>query len=401
MPNRSIGVVSTVSGVSIMSSSLDTEYLLAVAADPEIYTRVKLVMQLCDFLEDEESREAERDAIAPVLLKICDDDSAVVRRTLLGRIKASTRVPMDVAVAFVADEEDMACDILKLSPVLDDNVLVGIAKICDTPRQLAMCERTSLPPRLGRTLIEHGDELVVRAVLANPAGRLDEAAYGAIETRHGSLKRFESLLMKRRDVPSMLALDMVDAVSERLLKHASQKNWLDADKAARVISDAKEQGLVRIIARSDPAREQSFVSELMLRDRITPTLLLRAACIGKMDFVEVAIGRYTAMPSSLVHSMMYARGSVGFKALYFKAKLPGKMYPAMRVAVDVFRELHATMGEWTEAQFGRRMIERILTQYEEFSDADKKYLLSTLRKYAGEEAQPLLNQVIDDLAMAA
>ena len=47
------------------------------------------------------------------------------------------------------------------------------------------------------------------------------------------------------------------------------------------------------------------------------------------------------------------------------------------------------------------MIERILTQYEEFSDDDKTYLLSMLRRFAGAETRPLVDQILRDMRVAA
>ncbi len=384
-----------------MSTSLDVSYLLGVADDPEIYTRVRLVMQLCEFLDEGETTVADRDAVVQVLLRLSEDVSSVVRRTLLSKTIASTSVPEDIALALAADEEDIACEVLQEYDGYADSTLVGVARISDLPRQLAIAKRRKLPSCIAQVLIERGDPKVCRVVLASPHSQLNRAAYDAVERHHGPLSNFEKILAKRRDLPPVYAIRMVDEVSSRLYEHAARKQWMKPGAAKQVVADACEQGIVRIIAKTDFGDDVSVVSELMKREKLTPSLLLRAACIGKMDFVEQSICELSGMPGSMVHSMMFARGAVGFKALYAKTGLPTKLYPAMRVAVDVYGGLLKTSGDWNADQFGRRMIERILTQYEQFSEADKKYLLNMLKRYATADAGHLVDQVLEDLAIAA
>lgn len=384
-----------------MSANLDTRFLLDAAQAPDIYTRVKLTMELCEFLDDPATSFVERQAVLPVLLKLSEDCSSVVRRTLLSRVRHSRNAPEEVALALAGDEEDIACDILEHFPGFDENVLVGIAKIADAPRLAAIARRSPLGARICLALLEHGDTTVCRAVLSNATAEINKSGYEAIERRFGGLKKFEKLLVKRRDVPALVAVKMVEDVSARLYKHARAKNWVMPEKMARVVAEAREQGIAKIIARTDLGADASVVDGLLAQRIVTPSLILRSACIGKLDFVEEIFCRLTKMPPTMVHSMMFARGAMGFKALYSKSGLPGRFYAPMRVAVDVHRELSKAQGDWDQAMFGRHMIERILTQYEEFSDADKRQLLATLKSVAGEETRPLVDQVLDGLSLAA
>ena len=384
-----------------MSDQLDIGFLLDVAKDPEIYTRSKLTTQLTEFIADPETTESDIKAITPVLLVLADDKSGIVRRTLLGGIRELPDAPVDVVFALVADEDDIATEILRSSPALRDHELVAVIRICDDVRRMAIARREQLMPQVSRALIELGSLEVSETLLKNKGARIDAAGYEAIMRRHGVSEALEALLLKRRDLPPLLAIGLVDTVSDRLQLLAAGKKWLRADKAAEVIRDAKEDGVIKIIARTDITENRNVVRGLMAQEKLTPSLVLRAACIGKMDFVEEAFALLAKMPPAMVHSLMFGRGAMGLKALYFKAGLPGVMYSAVRVAVDVYLELRHDMDVSDEARFGRRMIERILTQYEEFSDDDKKYLLSMLRRYAGRETRPLVDQVLSDIAKAA
>lgn len=384
-----------------MTSQLDIEYLLEVARDPEVYTRSKLANQLTEFIDDPSTSDQDIDAVAPVLLVLAEDISGIVRRTLLGGLLDLPRVPIDVIFSFAADEDDIAAEILAHSPAIRDHELIAIVKICDELRRQAIARRANLSAPVCRALIEHGPVGVAQTLLKNERAKIDAAGYEAIMRKYGSSNDIESVLIKRRDLPPLLAIGLVDTVSDRLQNLASNKKWLHPEKAAQVISDAKEDGVIKIISRADISENRNVVRGLMAQQKLTPSLVLRAACIGKMDFVEEALALLAKMPLPMVHNMMFGRGAMGLKAIYMKAGLPGAMFSPVRVAVDVYRELRDEMDLSHDGRFGRRMIERILTQYEEFSDDDKRYLLSMLRRYAGMETRPLVDRVLNDMASAA
>ena len=384
-----------------MSDSLEVAYLMEVAGNPEVYIRSKLASELSEFLDDQEATDDERKAVVPVLMKLAEDESDVVRRSLLGGLRHCEHVPSDLIFAMAADIDDIAGDILKHTPALLDNELIAVIKISDDVRRGAIAEREGLSPAVCRALIEHGSHDVIRTLLDNAPARIDTSGYEAIRRRHSNLDSIENLLMKRRDLPPMLAIGLVDTVSNRLEELAAHKKWLRSDRAAQVIRDAKEEGVIRIISRSDVSENRNVVRELLTLNHLTPSLVLRAACVGKMDFVEEAFTCLAKMPPAMVHNMMFKRGHMGLKAIFLKSGLPGSMFFALRVAVDVYRELYGTSDIADEQHFGRRMIERILTQYEEFSEDDKTYLLSMLRRFAGAETRPLVDQILRDMSHAA
>ncbi|MGI9415801.1 MAG: DUF2336 domain-containing protein, partial [Hyphomicrobiales bacterium] len=195
-----------------MSDSLEVAYLMEVAGSPEIYIRSKLASELSEFLDDPEATDDERDAVFPVLMKLAEDTSDLVRRSLLGGLRHCARAPSDLIFALASDIDEIASDILKHTPALLDNELIAVVKISDDVRRIAIAERAGLTPPVCRALIEHGSHEVIRTLLDNAAARIDASGYEAIKRRHGSLGALENLLMKRRDLPPMLAIGLVDTV---------------------------------------------------------------------------------------------------------------------------------------------------------------------------------------------
>ena len=242
-----------------MSDQLDTGYLLDIARDPEIYTRTKLTTQLTEFVADPETTEADIRAITPVLLVLADDRSGIVRRTLLNGLRDLPNAPIDVVFALVADEDDVAVEILRNSPALHDHELIAMTRLCDNVRRKAIAERAKLSPLVCRALIDNGSTEVAETLLGNTGAKIDAAGYEAVMRRHGALERLESLLIKRRDLPPLLAIGLVDTVSDRLQSLASSNKWLRPDKAAEVIRDANEDGVIKIISRTNTLRSRASI----------------------------------------------------------------------------------------------------------------------------------------------
>jgi hypothetical protein len=71
---------------------------------------------------------------------------------------------------------------------------------------------------------------------------------------------------------------------------------------------------------------------------------------------------------------------MGLKALYKKCNFPDALYPAFRVAVDVVEETDYDGEEHDRERFARRIIERVLTQYQDIEVSDLDYLLGKLKR---------------------
>jgi uncharacterized protein (DUF2336 family) len=124
------------------------------------------------------------------------------------------------------------------------------------------------------------------------------------------------------------------------------------------------------------------VKHLNVYRRLSPSIMFRAVCMGDMAFFEAGMAELTQVPLSNARKLIFDPGKRGFKALYRKAALPAVLFPAFRCALDVARENELDGGELDRERYRRRMIERVLTQYEElgvtFDSTDVEYLLAKM-----------------------
>jgi hypothetical protein len=77
---------------------------------------------------------------------------------------------------------------------------------------------------------------------------------------------------------------------------------------------------------------------------------------------------------------------LGLKSLYDKSGMPPRLLSAVRVALDVVRETELDGEAHDIERYRARVIERILTQFEDMQSEDIDYLIDKLGDVMGDAA---------------
>ena len=84
--------------------------------------------------------------------------------------------------------------------------------------------------------------------------------------------------------------------------------------------------------------------------------------------------------------LIHDKGALGFKPLYERCQLPPSLFQAYRIALDVLRETEQERIDGDPNSITRRMLERVLTQFEDLDDdespEDVEFLLNRLGRVA-------------------
>jgi len=120
--------------------------------------------------------------------------------------------------------------------------------------------------------------------------------------------------------------------------------------------------------------------------RLTPTLVIRALCVGDMAFFEAAMARLANVPMKNARKLIHDGGDLGLRSIYEKAKMPERLFSAVRAATQILAEEQYDGGRNDRERFVARIIERLLTQFEDpaskMSQDDIDYLMNKLRQLA-------------------
>ncbi|HEV7367991.1 DUF2336 domain-containing protein, partial [Arenibaculum sp.] len=173
--------------------------------------------------------------------------------------------------------------------------------------------------------------------------------------------------------------------SDRLRDYLVTHHDLPAALASDIVLKSRERATVTLfVAAATPAADndegdlERLVVQLQRNGRLTPSLLLRALCMGDVAFFEASMALLSRVPLTNARLLIHDAGKLGLKSIYEKAGMPPRLLPAVRVAVAVAGETGFDGGPGDVGRHRRRMIERILTQYEDMGPEDLDYLLDKL-----------------------
>jgi uncharacterized protein (DUF2336 family) len=206
------------------------------------------------------------------------------------------------------------------------------------------------------------------------------------------------------DLPSATRLALVAKLSDTLARFVVGRNWLSADRAGRLASEARERSTVNIAARSRGDDMRGLVRHLRATGELTAGLILRALLSGNLELFDTALAELSTLPQGRVSALLHDRGGAGLHALLRRAGLPESTFSAFQVALEASHEIGFVDSPVGAARLRRRMVERVLTHCETGGQATEP-LLILLRRFATEsareEARMFCDELIADEAIAA
>ena len=110
-------------------------------------------------------------------------------------------------------------------------------------------------------------------------------------------------------------------------------------------------------------------------------------CLGHVSFVEHALSELSGLPHHRTWLLLHNAGSLGLRKIFEHAGLPKGMHVPFQMAINVYHELDYDGLDGDRERFRKRMVERVLTQFQNIPKADLDYLLEKLDAYREVEDQ--------------
>lgn len=360
-------------------SKADVERLLT---DPSGDARADTADKVAALFANGSLSAAEREIGEQIFRLMLKDAEVKVRSALAHQLKTSDELPHDIALALARDVE-AGIPMLESSNVLNDEDLIEIVRGERRAQQSAIARRDAVSQPVASELVDHGDEAVVAVLAANEGAELDEELLTKAVMQFGEDARVQEALVHRSALPVTVAERLVSVVTERLRDYLVAHHELSSDTAADLILESRERATIALLpsgAQADGDLEK-LVEQLHANGRLTPSLVLRALCLGDIPFFEVSIARLAGLPLVNARMLVHDGGRLGLKAIYQRAQLPQSLYPGFRTAFDVAREAQYDGGDHDRERFARRVIERVLTQYDGIDPDNLDYLMRKLEQY--------------------
>jgi uncharacterized protein (DUF2336 family) len=368
---------------------LDVSILSAVLEEGDVEARIALARQLTVFLIDEETPAIECEQVVPVVLKLTVDPARDVRQIVA------------VVFSILADEDDISLPFLAVTPALNSWHQMAVLRVGDEARQKTVAARSDITEESASYIIKSSPLATALALFDNPVVQLEPSDYAILYERFGNSPDIVERLLARSDLPLDIRIMQAKRAASRMRQLMAERGWVAANDAAELVVDAEETAIMRILIEAEPGERARATSFLAAKNMLTPALIVRAASMGELNVVEAAMAHLSGNSGSRAAEMMYSRSMVGFKSIFNKSGLPQSCFGILKAACEVRNEA-AEEGLPLDAEgFGRRVLEALMTRYENLSSNDRAKQIEYLGRYGQDRIRKIAKRLKADLVRAA
>ncbi len=379
---------------------LDVSIFETIIETGDAQARIQLAAELAHLVGDPEAPESERECVVPALLKLATDPVKDVRRTLAESLKNCAGLNGDILFSVIADEDDIALPFLAATPALDPWKMRSIARVGDPPRQVTLAGRPDLDDDVIQEIVTQADLSACLALFDNEQCTLSERNCRILYARFGRVQEIIDRLLGLDGLPLDIRVMQAKRASNQVHQLMAERGWVPANDAADMVADAEERAILQILDSANEAELAPLIRFMTSRNMLTASIVTRSACAGNMRVVEAAMAHLANATPARVEEALYGGGSA-FGSLYRSSGLPQTCIGLIRAAGQVERELRDTRHSLTPENFGRRLIEQIMTGDAAMPQAERAKCLDFIGRYSGDRIRTIATRLREGLVTAA
>ena len=380
---------------------LDDSVFMDVIQNGDTPQRIRLAAQLAAFLCCEEAPKQERDLVVPAALKLAADAEADVRHALAQGLAACPDLHSDLLFAIISDDDEIALPFLCLTPALNHWHMLAVLRVGDDVRRAAVALRPDVSAEAVGYIVDSLSLALNALLFENEAVSFNDEQYRRLYARFGEAREMLERLLARDDLPPDIRILHARQSASRMQKLIVERGWIPANGAVALVADAEENVVLNILTDAGPAQREAVVAFLLDREMLTPSIIVRAACLGATDVVAHILAHLTGVPVKRAKDMMFGRSQGGFRSLHAKSGLPQSCYWTLQAACDTAREERDEGIRLTPDDFGRRMIEILMTRYEALPMRERPGQLDFVGRFASDRTRLIARRLKADLLRAA
>lgn len=341
--------------------------------------RAAAAYKICRSIDHAPLSDSDRAYAEEILAMMAADAAISVRRALAVALQNSPKLPRKLALKLAQDIEAIALPVLQHSPALSDADLVEILRAAPPGKQVAISARERLSPAVTSAISVFGHPDAVETALANDNAQFDQQGLATVLQRMGDRPSITEAMAHRRALPIAIVERLIAVVTGEVFDYLVNHHEVPPQLAIDLASGARERATLDLVEQAGLQSDMPrFARQMTLQGRLTPSFIMRALCLGHMEFVEHAMAELSALPHHRAWLMMHDGGPLGLKAIFDRSGLPTRLFPAFRAAVDVYHQIESDGFDFDREAFRQRMIERVLTLFQSVPRDDLDYLLEKL-----------------------
>ncbi len=380
---------------------LDISVLNHVLEAGDDAARRALALQLAYFITDGSATEIECQQVIPILLKLSVDDCPDVRRALVLALTHESSLHSDIVFSIIADEDSIALPFLTQTPALNSWHMMAILRVGDEARQRVVAARDDIPAEAANYIIKSSPMMTVRALMNNSIVILETQDCHTLYQRFSNAPEIVESLLARSDLPLEIRITQAKRAASRMRQLMAERGWVPANDATELVSDAEDNAILRVLSEADLNERAGATHYLAQQNMLTPALIVRAAATGQMRVVEAALAHLSGISQTRATEQMYSRATLGFKSIFKRSGLPAACFGVLKAACDVVVDAKDEGLPLETEEFGRRVLEALMTRYEQMNSTDRAKQIEYLGRYGSERVRKIAKRLKADMVRAA
>lgn len=281
----------------------EVSQLLALSRDRSDQGRRELATLIGELFSDDDASfsDKERALILQILEKTIQDIETTVRALISSRLSQRDDVPEKLLLFLANDRDDIAFPILKESGVLKDEVLIEIIRARSHEHQIAISLRNAIPADVSQALVETGDEKVIVSLLKNDNASISQATFEYLSEESKHMDTFQDPLLRRKDLPPVIAQRMFMWVSAALRNVISENFDVSDDMIDKVLEQtATELYSSAVVESKFDDKAKKLAEKLVKEGSVDANFLLKVLSCGEVHLFVSLLSKISGVRRGLV-----------------------------------------------------------------------------------------------------
>jgi uncharacterized protein (DUF2336 family) len=365
-------------GPMILTSS-DVERLLK---DDSADARLDVLDKVSVNYNEQRFAESERNVAEQIFRLLMKDTHLKVRENLAQRIRENPEIPRDIILHLASDHERVSIPVIEVSEVLSDADLINIIDSSrEVSKLMAISKRPTVSGRVSDALVETSYPDVVSSLVSNEGATISPRTYDRIIDEFAREPEVMQSIVSRAHLPVAVVEKLISHATEQVADELKKKYKLTDEQIRKDTAGTREDTTLKMLDyEDDPEAIAALIEQMAQEGRLTPSIIMTALCRGQHFFFIASLAHLAHIPYANAEKLVHDKGELGFKALYERTEMPESMFEAVRLLLNVVRDLEGSGAQPGSLLYANRVVERILALAGNREVENLPYIMALVRQ---------------------
>jgi uncharacterized protein (DUF2336 family) len=252
--------------------------------------------------------ERERVLMREILQRLTKDVEMAIRIALAEKLADDPEAPLDLILLLVDDAIEVARPIIMRSHKLGDAEILSFIAQTDTLHQEAIAARPRIGEPVTEVLAKSDAEPVLVTLVRNVTARIGVSAFQTLVEKSRRIAAIQEPLVRRDDLPTPLASQMCEWVSDALKTYLVESKRIAPAQAAPAVAAAAKSVQIHMPPQVGDSTASKLVEKLAAAGQLRAGFLLRVLHQGQLDQFDVAFAKLLGLEPTEFRTVFYRGG---------------------------------------------------------------------------------------------